>query len=157
MAIKRKTHLNLSGSHHTLDSDNAFVGGTLYITGALSASAGITAPVKIRTAAPLGKDIGALPAATVPTTEMVREVTSLQRNAYPSIADTSAEGLSNIATIGSASTRPSASSNSQDSVVVVRIKLRSSHIQASILSTIGSKFISSILTDPPGLRSGQSI
>ena len=45
MAIKRKTHLNLSGSHHTLDSDNAFVGGTLYITGTLSASAGITGSI----------------------------------------------------------------------------------------------------------------
>lgn len=43
MAIKRKTHLNLSGSHHTLDSDNAFVGGTLYITGALSASTNVSA------------------------------------------------------------------------------------------------------------------
>lgn len=45
MTIKRKTHLNLSGSHHTLDSDNAFVGGTLYITGTLSASAGITGSI----------------------------------------------------------------------------------------------------------------
>ena len=43
MAIKKKTHLNLSGSHHTLDSDNAFVGGTAYITGALSASTNISA------------------------------------------------------------------------------------------------------------------
>lgn len=43
MAIKRKTHLNLSGSHHTLDSDNAFVGGFLYTTGSISASLGISA------------------------------------------------------------------------------------------------------------------
>lgn len=43
---KRKTHLNLSGSHHTLDSDNGFVGGTLFITGAISASAGITGSVR---------------------------------------------------------------------------------------------------------------
>ena len=43
MAIKKKTQLNLSGSHHTLDSDNAFVGGTLYITGALSASTDVSA------------------------------------------------------------------------------------------------------------------
>jgi len=43
VAIKRKTHLNLSGSHHTLDSDNIFVGGTSYITGALSASTNISA------------------------------------------------------------------------------------------------------------------
>jgi hypothetical protein len=42
MAIKRKTHLNLSGSHHTLDSDNAFVGGFAYITGSLTASQGIS-------------------------------------------------------------------------------------------------------------------
>ena len=40
MAIKRKTHLNLSGSHHTLDSDNAFVGGTVFVTGSVSASVG---------------------------------------------------------------------------------------------------------------------
>jgi len=46
MAIKRKTHLNLSGSHHILDSDNGFVGGTLYITGALSASNGITSSIR---------------------------------------------------------------------------------------------------------------
>jgi hypothetical protein len=46
MAIKRKTHLNLSGSHHTLDSDNGFVGGTFYITGVLSASAGITGSIQ---------------------------------------------------------------------------------------------------------------
>jgi hypothetical protein len=43
MAIKRKTHLNLSGSHHTLDSDNAFVGGFLYTTGSISASLGVSA------------------------------------------------------------------------------------------------------------------
>lgn len=42
MAIKRKTHLNLSGSHHTLDSDNAFIGGFAYITGSLTASQGIS-------------------------------------------------------------------------------------------------------------------
>ena len=43
MAIKKKTHLNLSGSHHTLDSDNGFVGGTLYLTGAVSASTDVSA------------------------------------------------------------------------------------------------------------------
>lgn len=43
MVTKRKTHLNLSGSHHTLDSDDGFVGGTLYITGALSASTNVSA------------------------------------------------------------------------------------------------------------------
>jgi hypothetical protein len=42
MTIKRKTHLNLSGSHHTLDSDNAFVGGFAYITGSLTASSGLS-------------------------------------------------------------------------------------------------------------------
>ncbi len=40
MTIKRKTQLNLSGSHHTLDSDNAFIGGTVYVTGSVSASVG---------------------------------------------------------------------------------------------------------------------
>ena len=35
MAIKRKTHLNLSGSHRTLDSDNGFIGGLAVITGSL--------------------------------------------------------------------------------------------------------------------------
>lgn len=35
MAIKRKTHLNLSGSHHTLDSDNAFIGGLALVTGSI--------------------------------------------------------------------------------------------------------------------------
>jgi len=43
MAIKRKTHLNLSGSHHSLDSDNAFVGGTVYVTGSVSASMDVSA------------------------------------------------------------------------------------------------------------------
>ena len=43
MAIKRKTHLNLSGSHHTLDSDNAFVGGIVYATGSVSASIDVSA------------------------------------------------------------------------------------------------------------------
>lgn len=42
MTIKRKTHLNLSGSHHTLDSDNAFIGGLAYITGSLTASIGVS-------------------------------------------------------------------------------------------------------------------
>lgn len=41
MAIKRKTQLNLSGSHRTLDSDNAFVGGFAYVTGSLTASTGL--------------------------------------------------------------------------------------------------------------------
>jgi hypothetical protein len=47
MAIKRKTHLNLSGSHHTLDSDNAFVGGTVYVTGSVSASIDVSAQGKL--------------------------------------------------------------------------------------------------------------
>lgn len=42
MAIKKKTQLNLSGSHHTLDSDNAFIGGFAYVTGSLTASVGIS-------------------------------------------------------------------------------------------------------------------
>lgn len=42
MTIKRKTHLNLSGSHHTLDSDNAFIGGTVYVTGSVTASVGVS-------------------------------------------------------------------------------------------------------------------
>jgi hypothetical protein len=40
--LKRKAHLNLSGSHHTLDSDNAFIGGFLYATGSISASVGVS-------------------------------------------------------------------------------------------------------------------
>jgi len=43
MTIKRKTHLNLSGSHHTLDSDNGFIGGLLYVTGSVTASVGVSA------------------------------------------------------------------------------------------------------------------
>lgn len=41
MTIKRKTQLNLSGSHRTLDSDNGFIGGFAYITGSLTASTGL--------------------------------------------------------------------------------------------------------------------
>ena len=45
MTIKRKTQLNLSGSHRTLDADNAFVGGFLFVTGSVSASVGVSASV----------------------------------------------------------------------------------------------------------------
>ena len=41
--LKRKTQLNLSGSHRTLDADNAFVGGAVYVTGSVSASVGVIA------------------------------------------------------------------------------------------------------------------
>ena len=41
--LKRKTQLNLSGSHRTLDADNAFVGGTVYVTGSVSASVDVIA------------------------------------------------------------------------------------------------------------------
>lgn len=40
--LKRKTQLNLSGSHRTLDADNAFVGGTVYVTGSVSASVNLS-------------------------------------------------------------------------------------------------------------------
>ena len=43
MTIKRKTQLNLSGSHRTLDADNAFVGGFLFVTGSVTASVGVSA------------------------------------------------------------------------------------------------------------------
>lgn len=43
MTIKRKTQLNLSGSHRTLDADNAFIGGFLFVTGSVSASVGVSA------------------------------------------------------------------------------------------------------------------
>jgi hypothetical protein len=40
--LKRKTQLNLSGSHRTLDADNAFIGGTVYVTGSVSASVNLS-------------------------------------------------------------------------------------------------------------------
>ena len=43
MTIKRKTQLNLSGSHRTLDADNAFIDGFLFVTGSVSASVGVSA------------------------------------------------------------------------------------------------------------------